>query len=299
MQFRNIMISSAKDIIIKNNQLVIDKEEQVSFPLEDINAIIIENGYAKLSAYALRQIADSGIVLYICDETHTPSAVMLPIVKHSRHFRMLKNQIESSKPNNKQLWQSIVVRKIQNQAKCLEILHIDGYNELRAMSREVRSGDTTHVEAKAAAFYFVRLCGSDFTRGDESVINAMLNYGYAIIRGMIARTIVAYGFEPSIGIWHQSELNSFNLADDFIEPFRPFVDLYVVALMDIDKEEIEPMDKRMLVHMLDYDMLLNKEHRVIKNCIDLLVASYSSALQNRDTKLLLPELEDLRVHRYE
>lgn len=299
MQYRNILISSAKDVSIKNNQLVIDRNDNIFFSMEDINCIIIENPYTNLSAYVIRELAKNEIVVYVCDEKHIPSAVLLPIVKHSRHFKMLKNQIGATKPLNKQIWQNIVSTKIYNQARCLEVLHIEGFETLYAMGKEVKSGDTTHVEAKAAAFYFKKLFGDDFARQNDEVVNAMLNYGYAIIRGMICRTIVAYGFEPSIGIWHKSELNSYNLADDFIEPFRPFVDLYIVSNMDISKEKFEASDKRIIIHMLDYDLKLNNENRVIKNCIDIFVSSYSSSLQKGKNEIYIPILDELREHRYE
>ena len=103
------------------------------------------------------------------------------------------------------------------------------------MCKEVQSGDRTHVEAKAAAYYFRCMYGLGFSRGNDHIINSALNYGYAIIRGMIARSIICYGLEPSIGIFHHSELNNYNLADDMIEPFRPLVDLYVSSHFDISE----------------------------------------------------------------
>ena len=127
----------------------------------------------------------------------------------------------------------------------------------------------------------------------------MLNYGYAIIRGMIARTIVAYGFEPSVGIWHKSELNSYNLADDLIETYRPFVDLYVASFMDTNKEELVSGDKKMIAKIMNYEMILNGEHRIVKNCIDMMVSSFSSSIKEGENKILLPDLGILREHRYE
>lgn len=135
--------------------------------------------------------------------------------------------METGKPLQKRLWQQVVIQKIRNQALCLQLLELDGHEELLRMCKEVQSGDRTHVEAKAAAYYFRCMYGLGFSRGNDHIINSALNYGYAIIRGMIARSIICYGLEPSIGIFHHSELNNYNLADDMIEPFRPLVDLYV------------------------------------------------------------------------
>ena len=297
MGFRNIKIDSHVKLSIKNQQLYIETDILRQIPLEDINCIIIENQTVTVSAYLLQKMADMGITVYVCDEKHLPNAVLLPMVRHSRHFKILKYQIEAGKPLQKRLWQQIVVRKIRNQALCLAYLDLDGSEELMKMCKEVQSGDRTHVEAKAAAFYFKSLYGLGFSRGNDHVINSALNYGYAIVRGLIARSIVCYGLEPSIGVFHHSELNNFNLADDMIEPFRPLVDLYYdVAEIDSD---LTPERKRDIFGIINYDMDVKGEKRIISNCIDMLVASYSSALQGKRSDLELPELMQLQVHSYE
>lgn len=301
MGFRNIKIDSNAKLHIKNQQLVIGMEEDIAIPLEDINCIMIENQAVSVSSYLLQKAADFGIAVYLCDEKHLPNAVVLPMVKHSRHFKILKYQIEAGKPLQKRLWQQIVVQKIRNQALCLQLLEKDGWKELFTMSKEVQSGDRTHVEAKAAAFYFRCLYGLGFSRGDDHIINSALNYGYAIVRGVIARSIVCYGLEPSIGIFHHSELNNYNLADDMIEPFRPLVDLYVSQHFDISEIDsaLQPEMKRGIFNIINYDMDVKGEKRIISNCIDMMVASYSGALQGRKTELDLPELIQLQVHSYE
>ena len=301
MGFRNIKIDSHVKLSIKNQQLYIETDILRQIPLEDINCIIIENQTVTVSAYLLQKMADMGITVYVCDEKHLPNAVLLPMVRHSRHFKILKYQIEAGKPLQKRLWQQIVVRKIRNQALCLAYLDLDGSEELMNMCKEVQSGDRTHVEAKAAAFYFKSLYGLGFSRGNDHVINSALNYGYAIVRGLIARSIVCYGLEPSIGVFHHSELNNFNLADDMIEPFRPLVDLYVSQNYDVAEidSDLTPERKRDIFGIINYDMDVKGEKRIISNCIDMLVASYSSALQGKRSDLELPELMQLQVHSYE
>ena len=301
MGFRNIKIDSHVKLSIKNQQLYIEADILRQIPLEDINCIIIENQTVTVSAYLLQKMADMGITVYVCDEKHLPNAVLLPMVRHSRHFKILKYQIEAGKPLQKRLWQQIVVRKIRNQALCLAYLDLDGSEELMKMCKEVQSGDRTHVEAKAAAFYFKSLYGLGFSRGNDHVINSALNYGYAIVRGLIARSIVCYGLEPSIGVFHHSELNNFNLADDMIEPFRPLVDLYVAQNYDIAEidSDLTPERKRVIFGIINYDMDMKGEKRIISNCIDMLVASYSGALQGKRSDLELPELMQLQVHSYE
>lgn len=301
MGFRNIKIDSGMKLQIKNQQLLIEAGDLVSIPLEDINCILIENQSVMLSSYFLQKVADMGIAVYVCDETHLPNAVLLPMVRHSRHFKILKYQIEASKPLQKRLWQQVVIQKIRNQALCLKLLENSNAEELMRYCKEVQSGDRTHVEAKAAAFYFRSLYGLGFSRGDDHIINSALNYGYAIIRGMIARSIVCYGLEPSIGIFHHSELNNYNLADDMIEPFRPLVDLYVSRKFDMSEidSKLTPEIKRGLFGIINFDMLVKGDKRIVSNCIDLLVASYSGALQGNRTQLDVPELMPLQVHSYE
>lgn len=300
MGFRNIKIDSHVKLSIKNQQLNIETDIARQIPLEDINCIIIENQTVTVSAYLLQKMADMGIAVYVCDEKHLPNAVLLPMVRHSRHFKILKYQIETGRPLQKRLWQQIVVQKIRNQALCLAYLELDGSEELMKMCKEVQSGDRTHVEAKAAAFYFKSLYGLGFSRGNDHVINSALNYGYAIVRGLIARSIVCYGLEPSIGVFHHSELNNFNLADDMIEPFRPLVDLYVSQNYDVAEidSDLTPERKRGIFGIINYDMDMKGEKRIISNCIDMLVASYSSALQGKRSDLELPELMQLQVHSY-
>lgn len=301
MGFRNVMIERSMYLHIKNAQLIIDSGEEIYIPLEDINSIMIENQNVSLSSYFMQKIAENGIALYICNEKHLPNAVLLPMVRHSRHFKLLKCQIEIGKPLQKRLWQQVVIQKVKNQALCLKLLNLEGSEELHGMCKEIQSGDRTHVEAKAAAFYFRKLYGNTFSRGEEHVINSALNYGYAILRGIIARSIICYGLEPSLGIFHHSELNSYNLADDMIEPFRPLVDLYVASYFDIAEVEtnLKSEQKRGIYGVVNYDMSVKGEKRIISNCVDMLIASYSSALQEKRTELDLPELMQLQVHSYE
>lgn len=300
MGYRNIKIESSIGLHIKNSQLIIG-DKGVSFPLEDINCVLIENQSVMVSSYMLQEFAKNEIALYVCDEKHLPNAVLLPLVKHSRHFKMLTRQIEAGKPLIKRLWQQVIVCKIKNQALCLKEMGLDGYDKLLAMTKEVQSGDKTHVEAKAAAYYFRALYGDDFTRDNECIINSAMNYAYAIIRGLIARSIVCYGLEPSLGMFHHSELNSFNLADDLIEVFRPLVDLYVASHFDIAEvdSDLTPQIKRDLFNIINYDMSMKGDKRIISNCIDMLVYSYSGAIQGNRTDLELPELIPLQVHSYE
>ncbi len=302
MGYRNLKIEKYWDFSIKDKQLVLKNDEKFSIPLEDINTIMIDDMSIKLSVYFLQIVAQYGIAVYVCNEKHIPNAVVLPMLCHSRHFKMLKNQINIGKPFQKRLWQQIVVRKILNQAKALEIAgKSKDSEELKKMVKEVQSGDKTHVEAKAAAFYFRRLYGEYFSRGQEHIINSALNYGYAIIRGIIARSIICYGFEPSIGLFHHSEQNSYNLADDIIEPFRSLVDIYVYQNYDFSEMEkgLSVEMKRGLYNIINYNMKINNEKQSVSNCVEKMIMSFSACLAGNRKDLILPELIPIEMHEYE
>lgn len=301
MGYRNLKIESNIPWHIKNQQLILREDDTHSVPLEDIDTILIENNSVKLSAYMLQKFAELGIAVYVCDDKHMPNAVVLPMVRHSRHFRILKAQMSLGKPLQKRLWQQIVCRKIENQAECLKLAGKSDSNKLYSMAKEVQSGDNTHVESKAAALYFNRLFGPCFSRGEDHILNSVLNYGYAILRGMIARDLICYGFEPSIGLFHKSELNSFNLADDLIETFRPVVDLYAASKFTYEDKDaiLTPEIKRDIYRLVNYDVLIASERHTISNSVEKVVASLSTSIQEQKNVLKLPTLIALQEHRYE
>ena len=204
-----------------------------------------------------------------------------------------------TEPAKKRLWQSIVKAKILNQAICLYLTgHTSQAEALRAMAERVRSGDSENVEAAAAQFYFPVLFGEGFTRGEDNGVNAGLNYGYAVLRGCIARYLAVYGFLPSLGLHHRSTLNAFNLADDLIEPFRPVVDLLTARSITED-EELSSPQKRLLFNCLNLDILSGKQHHSVSYAIERLVQSLSRSAERPEAGLLLPTLLETEQHRYE
>lgn len=163
------------------------------------------------------------------------------------------------KPLAKRIWQSIVKRKVENQAACLTLAGSEGEQALKNLVDNVESGDRSFVESQAARMYFKFLYGSTFTRSSDNLINAALNYGYAIVRGQVARSLSAYGFLPSIGLQHHSEVNNFNLADDFMEPYRPVVDLLVAKEFDVTLEPLSTDHKHRLYGVLTQTVLLESQ----------------------------------------
>jgi CRISPR-associated protein Cas1 len=278
---------------------VIEQEEKVTLPLEDICSIVIEEQAVNITAVALSKLAEHNITLFTCDQKRMPNGVLQPFQKHSRQVSVLHMQYTYSKPFKKRIWQRIVIQKLINQGKCLEYLNKEGADELYRISKTVDSGDSTNREAYGAKKYFQCLFGSEFTRRSDSVINAALNYGYAIMRGIVARSLVGYGFLPCLGIYHDNELNKFNLADDFMEILRPLVDLYVAKHVQPD-DEFSPSIRADLYNLVNMDILLNGEKLTVTNAVEEMVKSFVSASRNQDPSLLkLSELLPLQLHAYE
>jgi CRISP-associated protein Cas1 len=299
MEFRNIVISNPARLSIKHNQLCIMQEREALIPLEDICSVLLESRQIQISAAALERLAVSGITVFFCDEKHLPSAQLVAMNQFSRQHKILYAQFELPRPIQKQLWKCIVQQKINNQAACLRMSGKAGFEELEKMVQAVRSGDVTNVEAQAAACYFPKLFGQRFTRNDLCLQNAALNYGYAILRGAIARNLVMHGLEPCIGLQHHNQLNSYNLADDLIEPFRPLIDLYVSSLPDTDGDELTPAIKRKLFNATNLLMLQNGKKMRVMYAIGRSAASLAKSIVNQENALELPTLIGLEEGRYE
>jgi CRISPR-associated protein Cas1 len=199
--------------------------------MEDLAWIVLDTPQATLTAALLSACMSGGIAIIACDAAHTPNGMALPFHRHHRQGAVAALQANISHPLRKRLWQVVVQAKIRNQAAALRCCGIDG-TPLDAMAMRVGSGDPDNTEARAARHYWQAFFPA-FTREAEADLrNAMLNYGYAVIRAAIARGLVAAGLLPAFGIGHASKTNAFNLADDMVEPFRPFVDVLVWQMSD-------------------------------------------------------------------
>ncbi|MCL2386449.1 MAG: type II CRISPR-associated endonuclease Cas1 [Defluviitaleaceae bacterium] len=305
MAYRNIIVESEATLTLKNKQMRI-KTEQVDTtePIEDISTLLVENRRSVLSVALLSALAQNGSVVFICDEFHMPCAVLEPYLQHSRQHEVTKNQLTLTAPAKKQLWKQIIAAKIRNQAKCLSLCnHADTVFEvtqkLEKMANQVRSGDEGHSEGHAAALYFPALFGSGYLRSNDSDYrNAWLNYGYAILRGCIARMLCVYGFFPLYGIKHHSSLNQFNLADDFIEPFRPIVDLFTIQNA-LQETGLSPQNKRQIANLLNYDICVAGNMYALSYAIERTIKSFSAVCAGNRKDLLLPELVPLNQHSYE
>jgi len=294
------MISRPAKLRREHYSLAIEQEQTVCVPFEDIAVIVLNHKEITLTHPVLSACAEYGIGLYSTGNNHQPSGIFLPFLSHSRTTRMMRKQLSIARPVAKQAWASIVRRKIENQAACLQLAGKDGVDRMQSYARRVRSGDPENLEGQAAAFYFSRLFGNNFYRADETRwTNAALNYGYAILRGAITRGLVAHGLHPTVGLFHDSEQNAFNLADDLIEPFRPLVDLHVAKRPATTEGDLIVEDKQSLVALLNVDVGMPQGKMAVMSAIEYAVESLVRIYETDPSELELPRLIGLEAHQLE
>ena len=289
MGWRNLVVASPAKLSLKDGQIVCHKalEEPLSVPLEDIASITLESRQSTITAPLLGALAEHGIALISCDNSHMPNGVLLPFAAHSRALTVFSRQIGWTLPFKKRLWQRIIRQKIINQHQLLQHLGIAD-PPLLQLAQRVDSGDSKNREAQAARRYFSRLF-ADFKRGGDDGINAALNYGYAVLRATIARNLAHFGFHPALGIFHHSELNSFNLADDILEPFRPLVDGWVAAAR-IGTSRLSLQERATLTQVLQLSCTIGGENHRLQHATHLCVKSLSGMNGKGDyCRLLLPQ----------
>lgn len=299
MVWRSVMISRPARLRREHYSLAIEQEDTAFVPFEDIAVIVLNHREITLTHPVLSACAEYGIGLYATGANHQPAGVFLPFLPHSRTTRMLRLQLDIARPLAKQVWAGLVRRKIENQAACLRLCGRDGADRLASYARRVRSGDVDNLEGQAAAFYFARLFGQGFHRAEDRWINAALDYGYAVLRGAIARGLVAHGLHPTLGLFHDSEQNAFNLADDLIEPFRPLVDLHVARNAEGMEGDLAPADKSALVALLNVDVAMPQGCMSALSAIEYAVESLVRVFEGDSSALELPEVIGLQPHRLE
>jgi len=291
---RTLEISSAPArLSVRHRQLVIarDGAEPVTAPIEDIGLLIIDQQATSYSHNALTTLAEAGAAVALCGANHLPAALVIPVVGNALQAERQRAQIAATKPLAKQLWRRLVAAKLARQADTLEGAGSDGV-DLRAMARRVRSGDPENLEAQGAQRYWPRLFGKSFRRdpqGDPP--NHLLNYGYAVIRAAAARALVGAGLLPAFGIQHSNRGNPFALADDLIEPFRPFVDAVVVEMVraGLDQGELDRERKAPLLALLNRRVAIGGTTTPLSLAFGRVATSLAESFLNKSPRLILPE----------
>lgn len=211
---------------------IVKQETVRTIPIEDIGVVVLDNKQITITQGALAELVANSAAVITCDSKCMPTGMLLPLSGNTLYQERFRNQIEAAVPLRKQLWQQTVKAKIENQAYCLQKNTSKSFVPLHVLARKVRSDDADNHEAQAAAYYWKNLFSDGFTRDKDGIPpNNLLNYGYAILRAVIARALVGSGLLPVYGIHHHNRYNAYCLADDIMEPYRPFVDDLVLSTM--------------------------------------------------------------------
>ena len=300
MGWRTVVITKPAKLSIQNDQLKYAPKdaEVITVPIDDISVIVLEIHQVTITSALMSRLTESNIVLFTCDKSHTPNGVFIPFHQHSRYAQVSHKQISWSIPFKKRAWQMIISQKVYNQAKTLEYMDKKRVKQLEAYSKNVKSADSSNVESAAARLYFMELFGKKFNRRDENDWrNSALNYGYALVRGAISRSLVSHGFLPAFGLFHKSTLNAFNLSDDIIEPYRAFVDVVVAEqfenFIELPDTRFLPDHKVELYQLFTMRVLIDGENSTLLTSIEVCVTSLMNATIQKDISLLiLPVLEN-------
>jgi len=296
---------------LKNAQLVIKlpevekndtlpenfKAESVrTIPIEDIGVVVIDNKQITFTSGLMEALLDNNCAIITCDSRSMPQGLMLPLEGNTTQSERFAAQIEASLPLKKQLWQQTVIAKIENQAAVLEKCRNLPVKNMLKWANDVKSGDSDNLEGRAAAFYWKNLFPDieDFTRHREGVPpNNLLNYGYAILRAVVARALVASGLLPTLGIHHHNRYNAYCLADDIMEPYRPFVDKLVVEIVNSDKnvEELSKEIKAKLLQIPVLDVFINGERSPLMIAVGKTTASLAKCYWGEIRKIAYPSFE--------
>ena len=233
-----------------------DHNEQVrTVPVEDIGVVVIDHQQVTLTSGLMAALLEENVALITCDSKHIPTGLMLTLQGHSSQNERFRNQLDASLPLKKQLWQQTVECKIRNQAAVLKYVTGEDAKNMLAWAAAVKSGDSENLEGRAAAFYWKNVFETHFVRDQFGEYpNNFLNYGYAILRAIVARALVASGMLPLLGIHHHNKYNDYCLADDIMEPYRPFVDRLVLNVMDEFPDE-EDLTKNIKARLLTIPVL--------------------------------------------
>lgn len=294
---RILEISSAARLRVRHRQLIVSREgeEDASVPIEDLGILILSNSAITHTQKVFTECLQNNVVIVLSDSRHLPCAAMMPLAGHSTHTKILAAQITATAPTKKRIWQAVVRAKIRHQAAVLRNVAPEEFKPLQAMVKLVQSGDSGNIEAQAARFYWPRLFGKSFRRNaDADGANALLNYGYAIVRAATARAVVGAGLHPSLGIHHHNQYDSLCLADDLMEPLRPAVDRIVWEMArecPDERLELSPTVKKKLLGVLSMPCSMSDGQDPLMIAMHAYAASIRRCLSGEQDSPTIPGLE--------
>ncbi len=305
---RTLHFSNPAYLSLKDDQLMIDlphlkvlgeKESKKSIPMEDIGIVVLDHQQITITHASIAGLLKSKVAIVTCDHTHMPTGMMLPLDGNDTQSEKFRYQIDASQPLKKQLWQQTIQAKISNQAAILQERGIDSDNMLY-WAKSVRSGDPDNYEGRAAAYYWKNVFPKkvEFFRGREGdPPNNLLNYGYAILRAIVARGLVASGLMPTLGIHHRNKYNAYCLADDIMEPYRPYVDRIVLRIIDNGENflELSTSIKSQLLAIATVDVLFDKETSPLMVGLQKTTSSLVKCYANKIRRINYPLMKLLKT----
>lgn len=294
---RTLYLGQAAYLSLRDGQLLVRlpaEEGSRSIPIEDIGVLILDHQQISITHGLMNALEAHKCALITCSASHMPSGLFLPLDAHSLQSERFQTQIEATLPLKKQLWQQTVRMKIQNQARVLEEVYAQPQANMLAWVKQVRSGDPDNLEARAAAYYWANLFPSlpKFTRErEESAPNALLNYGYALLRAVVARSLVSVGLLPTLGIHHHNRYNAYCLADDIMEPYRPYVDKFVQEIYEREYPESLTKDiKHRLLTIMEQDVVIDGITHPLSIATSLTASSLVRCFEGSSKQIYYPAL---------
>ena len=283
MSWRTVVISSSSKLDYQMGYLVVRKDTTTKIHLGEIRTLMIESTAVSLSAALLSELVKKKVKVIFCDEKRNPFSELMPYYGSHDCSLKIKRQIAWTDEIKGAVWTEIVYEKIRQQKYLLQELGKAEAELLQGYLEEITYGDATNREGHAAKVYFNALFGKDFTRTDDLLINAALNYGYSILLSAFNREIVLNGYLTQLGLFHDNMFNQFNLASDLMEPFRPLVDRMVLQMTLVEFERIQKLE---LVNLLNKEVIINDRCELISNAIKIYCKSVFDALEDADVSLI-------------
>ena len=289
---RALFFSTPYCLNLRNGQMVIHTREapdiQKSVPIEDIGFVVLEDQQTSITLPLLNALSDNNVAVIFCGENRMPNAMLMNLDSNKTQGESYRSQIEASEPLKKGLWKQIVEAKIRNQSALLQKLGRDG-SKLKPYYMNVKSADADNREGIAAKIYWSELFGTDFIRSRDGLPpNNLLNYGYTILRAAVTRSIMGSGLFPAFGIFHRNRYNAFPLADDLMEPYRPYVDELVYNLYNQGHEQLTKEVKSQLLRILFVDTCFDKVMRPLDVGLTFTSSSVTKCLSGIQKKIVYP-----------
>lgn len=290
---QTLFFSTPVCLSLKNCQLVIswkDSNDKVTRPIEDLGCVVLENQMISITLPLLNELAKNNVAVILCDNKMMPTSMLQSLDANATQAESIKFQLSVSEPMKKQAWKQIIESKIRNQASILDKFNKKG-DILKTFYSNVKSGDSDNREGLAAKTYWSILFDKGFKREREGCPpNALLNYGYSILRAATARALLGSGLLPNLGIFHKSRYNAFPLADDIMEPYRPYVDEIIYTLHQQGLRELNKETKSAILRVLNSDVNIGKVTRPLQIALTFTAASLVKYYSGEIKKLSLPNI---------